>query len=408
MCRHFLQKLLRWLSAIILKRYRPDIIAITGSIGKTSTREAVFQVLSQKLSARQSQKNHNTEIGVPLTVIGIKKEPGRSPVRWLWLLFKAIRLIIIKSKKYPRILILELAADKSGDIKYFMSFIKPRVSIITSISQVHLENFAKFSQIIAEKRLIIEHLPRAGYAILNFDDEHIRKMVTKTQAHILSYGLKHKGIGVRAKEVRIIKKNNQLGLYFKLLYKDTATPIFILGLAAKHQIYSLLAGASVGLVYKMTTFEIAQGLEKIRALPGRFTIKKGQKNTWVIDDTYNAAPVSTCAALEALSAMPLGKRRIAVLADMLELGSFKEKGHKQVGKCAATQKIDVLITYGKQAELIIESAAAAGMPKERARHFDNQKKLIDYLRDQSQAQDLILIKGSRGMGMEKVVQALLK
>ncbi|MFH1712778.1 MAG: UDP-N-acetylmuramoyl-tripeptide--D-alanyl-D-alanine ligase [Candidatus Jacksonbacteria bacterium] len=406
MCRSFLKSTLRWLSIIILKRYKPDIIAITGSIGKTSAKEACFYALSQKFSARRTEKNYGTEFGVPAAIIGVEVPSRQLLIKWLIIFIKAIGLIIIKSKKYPQILVLEMAADKPGDIKYFMSFIKPKISIITSISQVHLEKFAKFSQIIAEKRQIIECLPPEGYAVLNFDDEHLKKTACKTKARILAYGLNSQEAILKAQDVKVILKDNQIGLYFKLLYKGTATPVFAPGTAAVHQIYSLLAAATCGSIYKLTALEIAQGLEKFQSLPGRFTVKKGQNNTWLIDDAYNAAPVSVCAALQSLSDFPTGKRKIAVLGDMLELGSFENKGHKQVGECAASQKIDLLLTYGERAKMIGKSAEGAGMAKSRIQHFDNQDKLIDYLRENMQPDDVILIKGSHGMKMGEVAEKL--
>ncbi|MEK9165792.1 MAG: UDP-N-acetylmuramoyl-tripeptide--D-alanyl-D-alanine ligase [Patescibacteria group bacterium] len=407
MLRSFLKSTLRWLSAIILKKYRPDIIAITGSVGKTSAKEAVFQVLSQKFATWRTDKNYGTEFGVPAAIIGADvPAPGQSMFRWFFVLLKAVRLIIVKSKKYPQILVLEMAADKPGDIKYFMSFIKPKISIITSISQVHLEKFAKFSQIISEKRQIIECLPPEGYAVLNFDDENVKKMAGKTRARILAYGLNNQEAAIRAQDVKVILKDNQIGLYFKLLYKDTATPVFAPNISAAHQIYSLLAAATCASIYKLTILEIAQGLEKFQSLPGRFTVKKGQNNTWLIDDSYNAAPVSVCAALQSLLDFPTGKRRIAVLGDMLELGSFEDKGHRCVGECAARQNIDLLLTYGERAKMIGESAEEAGMSKSRVQHFEDQNKLIDYLRDVVRTDDVVLVKGSHGMKMKEVVNKL--
>lgn len=404
MLRTLLKSTLRWLSTIILKRYRPDIIAITGSLGKTSAKEAVFQVLSQKFRVQRTDKNYGTEFGVPAAIIGVEVPSRQLLIKWLIIFIKAIGLIIIKSKKYPQILVLEMAADKHGDIKYFMSFIKPKISIITSISQVHLEKFAKFSQIISEKRQIIECLPPEAYAVLNFDDEHVKKMAGKTKARILAYGLNNQEAIIKAQDVKIILKDNQIGLYFKLLYNDTATPVFAPGAAAVHQIYSLLAAATCASIYKLTVLEIAQGLEKFQSLPGRFAIKKGQNNTWLIDDAYNAAPVSVCAALESLSNFPTGKRRIAVLGDMLELGSFEKQGHETVGKCAACQKLNLLIIYGERAKMIGQSAQDAGMPKDKIRHFDNQEELVDYLKGQMQREDVILVKGSHGMKMEEMVE----
>ena len=408
MIRSFLQSSLRRLARIILKRYKPDIIAITGSIGKTGTKEACFSVLKNKFRVRRSLRNYNTEIGVPLTIIGVKNQPGRSLFRWSWVFIRAVGIILIPFIQYPKILILEMAADKPGDIPYFMSFIKPHISIITTLSPVHLANFSKFSQIIAEKRRIVEKLSAEGFAILNFDDDRVRELSTKTKAKIMSYGLKDDNADVRTEAAKVIFKDGQLGLYFKLLYKGTATPVFVKELAASHQIHNLLSAAACGIIYKLTPLEVAEGLGSYRTLSGRFVVSHTSNDIWLIDDTYNAAPRSVCAAVNALGDLPIGKRRIVILADMLELGSYSDNGHKAVAECAAKAGLSFLLTYGDKAELISARARELGMSKQKARHFDDQKELLEYLKPKLKAEDVVLIKGSREMKMEQIVLGLSK
>ena len=405
MKRFFLQSILRLFSRAVLKKYHPDIVAITGSVGKTGTKEAVASVLTRKFSVRKTEANYNTDIGVPLAIIGCKP-PGKNFVKWMGVLLKACAVIIFPLKNYPRILVLELAADKPGDIAYFMTFIEPRVSILTSIAPVHLEKFGKLSRIVSEKRKIIEALPKSGYAVLNYDDKAVRKIAERCVGRIFWYGLKCKEGAIRAEEEKVMEKDGVVGLYFKMLYKGTAIPVFVKGVAAKHELYSLLAGASVGMLYELTPLEVAHGLEQYKPEQGRFVSKKGIQETVIIDDTYNASPLSVISALKSLKEMPVGKRRIAVLGDMLELGNNEEDAHRSVGKAVVQLDIDALITYGKRAFLISEFAKEQGMSKEKIRHFDAMEKLIDYVKSMLTEGDVALIKGSRGMKMERVVAAL--
>lgn len=408
MIRRFLHSLIKALSTAVLKKYHPQIIAITGSIGKSSAKEACGAVLSQKFRVRATAQNYNTGIGVGLAILGVEHEPGRNLGRWLLVLWQGIRLIIWPAKKYPQMLILELAADHPGDIAYFMNFIKPNVGIVTSLSPVHLKNFGKFSRIVSEKRLVVENLPTEGWALLNYDDDRVRAFGADLKARTVFYGIDENAkLEVRAQDTRVMIKDDNVGLYFKLIHAETVTPIFVKGVCGKQLIYSLLAGAAAGFCYGLTAIEIANGLGACQPMPGRFTCQPGPNNTHVIDDTYNAAPVSTCAALRSLQEFPLGKRRIAVLADMLELGSYSEKGHAEVGECAAKVGVDQLLTYGERAAFISQTAKASGLSAKKVRHFESPDELIDYLRASLQPADVVLVKGSHSMQMDRVVARLL-
>src|SRR3989338_3711188 len=228
---------------LILARHKPTIIAITGSIRKTTTKEACFYVLREQLRTRKSLKNFNTEIGVPLTIIGVP-EPGRSLFSWVWLCVKTFMVLVLPRRLYPEVLIIELAADKPGDIAHFMNYIKPTVSIITTLSPVHLQNFRTFTHIIAEKRKIIEALPPEGYALLNSDDEVVAGLVAKTDARVMRFGVFDKNADVRAEEVGVIFKKEVPGLHFKLLIEGSATPVFVPHVGALHFITSFLAAAA--------------------------------------------------------------------------------------------------------------------------------------------------------------------
>src|SRR3989339_584837 len=224
-------------------------------------------------------------------------------------------------------------------------------------------------------------------------------MAGKTKAKVITYGVEAEGADLKAQEVKVIKKDEHLGLYFKLLFQETATPIFVKGTIAPQLISSFLAAAACGIIYKLTPFEIAEGLDQFKLLPGL-------KQSWLIDDTYNAAPVSTVAAIRGLAELPIEGRKIAVLADMLVLGSFTQEGHEIVGREAAKVGLDWLLTYGPVASQIIQSAKNGGFPESRSMHFDSQTELISFLEKQIKAADVVLVKGSHGMHMEAVINGL--
>ena len=183
--------ILKFLSKKILKKHRPQIVGITGSVGKTSTTEAIFTVLSAKFSVRKSMKNYNNEFGVPLTIIG-SVSGNRSLVRWLGILLKGFRLSLVRDSFYPQILVLEMGADRKGDIQYLVNMAHPYVGVITSISESHLEYFGTLNAIIKEKADLIRYLEKEEYAVLNMDEETVQKASKQTEASVLSFGFSEK------------------------------------------------------------------------------------------------------------------------------------------------------------------------------------------------------------------------
>jgi UDP-N-acetylmuramoyl-tripeptide--D-alanyl-D-alanine ligase len=255
------------LSRAILKKYNPSIIAIAGSVGKTATKEACFFVLKEKFKVRKTEENFNTANVMPFAIIGVRQ--GLHPIARFFLAFlKAMWLIVIRSKRYPQILILEFGAESPGEISKFLTLVTPTVGILTAIDNERQENFQKFSQLISEKRKIIETLPRDGHAVLNFDEEISYGIAEKTNARVVSYGVNKKAVALKAEEQKVMTKDGKSGLYFKLLYKGTATPIFIKGYSERH-IDSLLAASACGFIYELTPIEVARGLERVSD-PSRF------------------------------------------------------------------------------------------------------------------------------------------
>lgn len=399
----FLEKALRFMAVSVLKRHKPKIVAITGSVGKTSAREAVFAVLSSKYKVRQNLKNYNNEIGIPLTIIGA--ESGNKNIfKWLWVSLKWIYDLIFPF--YPEILIFELAVDRPGDMKYFMSFIKPDIGIVTNVSLSHIEFFKTIENIAREKRVLIESLPADGFAILNGDDELTLKMGEHTKAEVITYG-QNEDVAVNVSNLLYNYQEGQPdGISFKLNYEGKNIPIRLRNLLATHYVYAALAGISAGIVLKINILEIAKALENMQAPVGRLNILEGINNSHIIDDTYNASPLSTLAALNVLEHLQ-SKRKIAALGDMLELGEQTESGHREVGKKIFSAKINLFVAVGRRMQFAIDELRKMGFPKSNIWYFESPLEAAKKIAETIQEDDLILVKGSQGMRMEKIVEEII-
>ncbi len=397
-----IQFILKLLAKLILKKYKPEIIGITGSVGKTSTKLAVKIVLADKFKVRASPKNYNTEIGVPLTIID-NKNPGHSIMGWCNVFSAALKLIIFTDKDYPQILILEMAADHPGDIKYLVDFIRPKIGIITSVGASHLEFFNTIENVAQEKSNMVINLPQQSYAIINSDQELLVNLSKKVKAKLITFGLNQADI--MAKDIIINQQHG--GLSFILKYQQESSKVVIPNLLGRPAIYSLLAAASVGLIYNLTLTEITKKLIYYNPPPGRLNLLPGIKYTQLIDDSYNSSPLAVTAALETLSHLKCTGDKYAVLGDMLELGEHTIKAHQEVGQEVARLEIDYLITVGQASHDIALAAQDYGMNPDRIFSFDNSIEAGKFIQDKIAEGDLILIKGSAAMAMEKIVKEIM-
>jgi len=380
------------------------IVGVTGSVGKTSTKEVIYVILKNKYNVRQNIKNYNNEIGVPLTILG-QETGGNSSWRWLQIFLISL-FEIFYTKNYPEVLVLEMGADRLGDIAYLTNFVKCDVGVVTAIGEipVHVEFFQTADQVAKEKANILRYLKQDNWAVLNFDDERIKMMARRTQGKIFSYGFEEK-VNLRAVNLEQHLENlNEAGISFKVDYQGSNVPIRLKNVYAKHQVYSILAGMAVGLIFKMNLIEITGALKNYEPPAGRLRLIYGIKDSWIIDDTYNSSPSSTLGALELLALMP--GRKIAVIGDMLELGSFTEEAHRRAGEKAA-QIAEILLAVGERAIFLADEAKKQGMPKEKVFHFASAEEAGRLLQDLVKEGDVILVKGSQGIRMEKVVKEIM-
>lgn len=407
-----LQKLLKISAKLILKKYNPEIIGITGSVGKTGAREAIYAVLSSKFKARRSLKNYNNEIGAPLAIIGAAS-PAKSIYGWVKVFLMAGKLLLKKNENYPDILILEMAADKPGDMDYLTDIIKPNVGVITSIGHSHIENFGSIEKIKKEKLVLLKNIKHGGLAVLNIDDSRLKLAAEKSGVRILSYGMGD-GAEVSGRETKLMfdfgfDGKNKLGMNFKLFYNNAFVPVFLPDTISKAGVRAALAGAAVGVIKGMNLVEISQALKKYSPPNGRMKLLAGVKNTCIIDDTYNASPVSMISAVETLAGMPKkgSENKYAVLGDMLELGEFSVEKHKEAGRAVVKNKIDKLIVVGERSRDIARGALKSGMKQDDIFHFADTESAGKFIQGRIMSGDIILIKGSQGARMEKIVKEIM-
>lgn len=406
----FLEKILRFMSSLVLKKYNPRVIGITGSVGKTSAKEAVYTALAGSFRVRTNEKNYNNEIGLPLTIIGAESGE-RSFWKWLSVFAKWFGILIFPIE-YPEILVLELAADRPGDIKYLVDFIHPKVGILTDISQSHIEFFKNIETISKEKSYLIKNLDEKGLAIINIDNARVKKLAGQLKVRVTTYGFSPEA-DISASDVLYNYSENGnngasavKGLSFKLTYKGTTIPMRLNNILASHSIYAALAGVASGLEFGLNLVQIGSALENFTLPTSRMNLVLGIKNSMIIDDSYNAAPVSTVAALKVLNEIK-ARRKIAVLGDMLELGDNTESGHREVAREFLKIKDGVTFLVGPRMKMAADELKKHNISSERLLVFENPMDAGKALDKFIEEGDLVLIKGSQGMRMEKVVEEVM-
>ncbi|MFY9461715.1 MAG: UDP-N-acetylmuramoyl-tripeptide--D-alanyl-D-alanine ligase [Candidatus Sungiibacteriota bacterium] len=412
-----LQKTLALLAKLTLWRYKPVVIGITGSVGKTSTREAIFTVLRTKYRVRRSEKNYNTEIGVPLTILGIPHY-DKNIFGWLSALARVAIRVLVRDQNFPEILILEMGADRPGDIKNLCRIAPPFIAVLTAIGEIpaHVEFFAGPLEVAEEKAELLKALPPDGFAVINGDDEALLEIKERTKARKISFGFdEHADVRISNYEIRIIEKDEldyPDGISFKIENDGNVVPVRIHGAFGKPHAYAAAAAAAVARVLNMNLVEVSGALEEYGAGPGRGRLIRGIKGSFIIDDTYNASPESMRAGLELLQKIP-GKRKIAVLGDMLEIGKYTEEAHRVAGDQAA-EVANLLLTVGERAKYIADEATTRGV-EGRPRVLDTSHVFVfddavsagRALDPMIQPGDIIFVKGSRAMHMEKVVEEVM-
>ncbi len=357
------------------------VVGITGSVGKSTSKEAIASVLSQRYVTLKSAANLNNEIGLPLNVLKLTTK-----------------------HQYA---VLEMGFYVPGEIAQLCEIARPQIGLLTNIGTVHAERAGSQEAIALGKGELVEALPPDpdGIAILRYDDPLIRPMKSRTKAKVFYYGTSP-AADLWAGGVESLGLD---GIRFRLSYKNETVPLQI-PMIGRHSVETAMCAAAVGLVEGLSWDEIIRGLQE-NTTPLRVVVTHTENGALVLDDTYNASPESTLAALDLLGDLPPGQasgtggRRIAVLGDMLELGQYEQAGHESVGVRAA-QVADILVTLGQRAHIIAEFAAQAGMKRAAIHEYDEIGPVADWLKQNLGAGDVALIKGSHGLRMDQIIATL--
>lgn len=397
---------------LVLLRYKPKIVAITGTVGKTATKDAIFHGLSSKLHVRKNNKSMNSEIGVPLTILGL--ESGwNNPGYWIRNIIIGASQIFYRSK-YPKWLVLETGIDHPGDMKRTASWLKPDVAVVTNFAKVpsHVENFDSPEAVMYEEGSLMNYLKPDGILILNSDDEDILKLKSKSKNKVYTYGTTDADLVASNYSITYdgYEENNPVatGVSFKINYKGNSIPINIKGVVGDQFVYPVLAALTVGVSIGISAVDISTSFSDMKFAPGRMNLLKGKKDTLLIDDTYNSSPIAAAKAINTLNDIEARGIKVAVLGDMLEIGHFSANEHKKAGMLVAKRDVDVLITVGVRSEFTMESAIENRMAKKKVFHFEKSVDAIKKVSEFLGAGNIILIKGSQGIRMEKITKALLE
>jgi UDP-N-acetylmuramoyl-tripeptide--D-alanyl-D-alanine ligase len=349
-------------------RTKLKVIGITGSVGKTTTKELTAAVLATRYPLLKSEGNLNSEIGLPLVLLDLTQQHRRA--------------------------VLEMGMWATGEIRLLCELARPETGVVTNVGPSHMERLGSIEAIANAKAELVEALPPSGVAVLNADDEHVVAMAQRTPAHVITYGFAR--ADVRAEE---IDSRGLAGVHFTLVHGSERAPVYS-RLPGRAMIHNALAAAAVAITDGLELDDIASALSTAQ-VPARLAAHKGRCGSLIIDDTYNASPASMRAALDLLGEVP--GRKFAVLGDMRELGAAEEEGHRDVGAYAAGIA-DVILAVGELGRTIGEAAASAG--HRNVRILEDKAQIARAILPHLQAGDVVLLKASRALALETVLEEL--
>ncbi len=349
------------------------VVGITGSMGKSSNKEVIASVLSQNYPVVKARASYNNEIGMPLTIMEISPD--------------------------TKVAVLEFGgAYRFGEITELAEIARPTIGVVTNVSHSHLQRMGSLEAIAETKAELPRSLPSDGVAVLNGDDFRVRAMADETQARVVFYGLAP-DCEVRARNV---ESHGLEGISFTL-DMDGEEQHLNVPLIGAHSVHTVLAAIAVGRALGMGLDQMIPGFEDA-TIQLRLLTLPGINQSTIIDDTYNANPTSCLAALNLLSELE-ANRKVAIFGDILELGDFEDEGHRIVGRRSASV-VQQLVSVGPKARIITEAALESGMREDQVIAFEHKSEAIEQLSSIIQPGDFVLVKGSRGVKMEDVVDAL--
>lgn len=392
---------------MLLKRQKPTIIAVTGSVGKTSAKDAIYTVLKSHVHARKSQKSYNSEIGVPLSVLGIKNG-WNNPFLWVKNILDGAMAAFFASE-YPDVLVLEIGVDRPGDMKRLTSWLTPDIVVLTRLPDVpvHVEYFNAPEDVIAEKMQLVQALKEDGVLIYNNDDEKIRKEIENVRQQAFGFSRYSPSHFNATGDTVLYKEGKAVGVECVLEHIGEEVTFQVYGSLGIQHAYNYAAAIAVGTQFDIPLVEAAEALATHLPPPGRMRIIEGINNTLILDDTYNSSPVAAQQALQTIKDLKVGGKKIVVLGDMLELGRFSSREHERIGELVAKSS-DVLLTLGVRSRKIAEGALENGMSEKVIFQYDDIDRAGHELLEMLEPNDVVLIKASQSIRAEKVVKRLMQ
>jgi len=362
---------LQHIAAGYRRKFDIPVIAVTGSNGKTTTKEFIATLAGEKFNPVKTEGTQNNHIGVPFTLLKIDKK--------------------------TRLAVVEMGMNHRGEIRRLTKIAAPTIGVITNINPSHLKSLQSIENVARAKRELLENM-EGGIAVLNRDDRFFRFLSKSVPGDCISFGF-DSNADVRAEEVRYLKSSTKFDLNVRPAGKTAEVKVPVMG---RHNICNLLAAVAACYAAGVSPELIRRGIGKIKLPPMRFQISRFKKMTF-INDAYNANPVSMKSSLETFSQLKAEGRKLFVCGDMLELGSYSSVAHSQVGRWVADYNLDYLITYGSLSQLTADAAVRNGMNRHRVRSVDDIQDVVQEINAIARPGDCILLKGSRGMAMEKIL-----
>lgn len=383
-----------------MKKYKPKIIAITGTVGKTSTKDAIYTVLSSSLFIRKSDKSFNSEIGVPLTILGCPNG-WSDPVVWLSNIFAGLELIFFRSE-YPKTLVLEIGADHPGDIQSISKWLQTDIVVMNKIGDVpvHVEFFSSPEAVLKEKSYLISSLKKDGVLVLYADDKKVSALSQNISQTVMTFAI-NESATVTASDIVFSYDDSKMpdGMSFELNHNGESFPAKIKGTLGVQQVYPIIAAATVGIASSIPMVKIVASIDRHSYPRGRMNILKGINGSTIIDDTYNSSPDALREGLNTLATLKVVNKRIAVIGDMMELGNFSPEEHRKSG-VIATKSADLVVTVGPRSKVMSDAS-------DKFINFNSSVEAGEYLKGIVSAGDVVFVKGSQSMRMERVSKILL-
>lgn len=407
--------ILIWEATWVVRKYKPRIVAVTGSVGKTSTKDAIFAVLAGSEHVRKSDKSFNSEIGLPLTILGCPNA-WNNPLRWLQNIFDGFLLLVLPSR-YPAWLVLEVGADRPGDIRSIAKWLPVDIAVITRLPEVpvHVEFFDSPQQVVEEKAALINAVKQGGTVVVYADDARVQMLRERAEARNLAvrtFGFAR--ADVQGSDFAFVDETGSCGarptgMSMRVTIGGVSAPCVAVGVLGAHSLLPMLAAAAVGGVLGKEVSELERLLGHYEPPAGRMHVLPGVKDTLIIDDTYNSSPAATAAALDTIAAIKTHTqaRCVVVLGDMLELGRHSVDEHRKIGAQAA-KVADIVVTVGFRARDIAEAALDNGLPDGAIFQYEDASKAGDELAAMLVPCDIVLIKGSQSMRMERAVEHVMR